>query len=176
MTKISNLYRKVSDNSAQWYTHNPPKFKLSSWFLGYHWCLAKLDTTYFKSKDLLSWLLASEDLICHSDSCQLTAGCSTRCSSPCSSQTLFWTGSRGSWRWSSKSVPEDDGLRLCWFSLAFPQLNKGYDCKCVSHSEAQSHTQCRERPQLSRHYQTAVVCGCPAVKEVRWKLHENSVN
>lgn len=141
VTKMNNLYCIISDNSTQQYTHNLPPTSNCPRASLHITTDVLLNLTYFMSKDILNWLSASEDPTCHSDSRQLTAGCSAGCSTRCPEQlseqfsNSFVNGEQRELKErSSKPVPEAAGLRLCWFSFPSPPLNKGYNQKRLSHS------------------------------------------
>lgn len=158
----NNLDCKVSDGVQQ-FTHNiaTPNYPQAS-----------LDIT---TDVFLNWAV---QIPCHSHSCQLTAGCSTRCperlSEQFSSSILAWCEQR-----EQKKDPVSLFWRLpCWGSAGFPSLPHTWitaTTKSADPAAKHSLTLGAERPQRSHHHETACLQagGCPTTVEVgqkpRWK-------
>lgn len=154
----------------------PPNSKLSSSILVYHhWCFAKLNTTCFISTDIHTKLNSSLQRLhnCHSNSHQLTANCGTCCPQQLSEQfsnSILEREQRELSERCSHPSLEAAGLRLCWFSFPSPQLNSDWQVLTPQLNTVSCSVQGETIEKLAPWNSCyLLVCGCPMVKEVRWK-------
>lgn len=163
-----NLWQKKPHNNLDWkfsesvqqLTHNIPTPNYTQ---------ASLDIT----TDV--FLSLTIQIPCHSDSCQLTAGCSTHCPKQLSEQFSSSILAR--------EQKDKDPLSLfwrlpCWGSAGFPSLPHTWiRATTKSADPAAKHrlTLGAERPQRRHHHETACLWagGCPTTIEVgqkpQWK-------